>query len=69
MLAVFPCIQCYGQPQYHTILDQTASENGLHMQTEGRCFARSNVHTTRAAEIRSASCKFKDNYETHRHGS
>ena len=36
MLAGFPCIQCYGQQQFHILSDQTASDiYATHTETEG----------------------------------
>ena len=42
MLAGFPCIQCYGQQQCHTLFDQTASDSWA-THTEGHCVARSDA--------------------------
>ena len=62
MLAGFPCLQCYGRQQYHTRLDQTASDRWpTRRETEGRCFARSDAFS---CEIHSASYEMKENYET-----
>ena len=62
MLAGFPCIQCCGRQQCHTLFDQTASDRWTtHRQTEGRCFTHSDAFSS---EIHSVSCELKDNYET-----
>lgn len=63
MLAVIPCLQCYGWQQCQPHLYQTASDRDRWptcTETEGSCFARSDAFS---CEIHSASCKLKENYE------
>ena len=63
-LADFPCIQCYGRQQRHTLFAQTESDRyATQTDTWGRCFTRADAFSS---EIHSASCELKENDETQR---